>query len=152
MNRTMLTLLGSILLAGCQSPASSARDATASPYGAAADVARVRHAQYSMWGEGAINVPTETLFPGFIAAHSSRISLDWDGDAVELLAALARQRGMTFSYSGVRLPLPVTLHVRNMTFANVLRLIDAQISWRAQLHEPPGEFQLLFMPATGGKK
>lgn len=52
MNRTMLTLLGSILLAGCQSPASSARDATASPYGAAADVARVRHAQYSMWGEG----------------------------------------------------------------------------------------------------
>lgn len=144
----MPVLLGGILLTACQSPVSPD---PVSPYGAAPDVARVRHAQYTLWGDGAINIPSDTLFPGIIPAHSSRISLDWDGDAVELLAALARQRGMTFSYSGVRLPLPVTLHVREMTFANALRLVEAQTNWRAQLHERPGEFQLVFMPHPGGK-
>ncbi len=33
---------------------------------------------------------------------------------------------MQFNYNGVRLPLPVNLHVRDMTFSNTLRLIEAQ--------------------------
>ncbi len=45
---------------------------------------------------------------------------------LELLNELARLRGQQFSYSGVRLPLPVSLHVRDMTFADVLRLTEAQ--------------------------
>ncbi|MCM5182000.1 DotD/TraH family lipoprotein, partial [Escherichia coli] len=63
---------------------------------------------------------------GSLKAHSDRVSFDWEGDALELLNELARLRGQQFSYSGVRLPLPVSLHVRDMTFTDVLRLTEAQ--------------------------
>ncbi|ELQ6864026.1 DotD/TraH family lipoprotein, partial [Salmonella enterica] len=86
-----------------------------------------------------------TVTPPLITANSEPVSFDWEGDAVELLNALARARGLQFSYSGVRLPLPVTLHVRNMTFANVLRLIEAQTAWRATLHQYPGLLNISFM-------
>ena len=71
---------------------------------------------------------------------------------MELLTELARSRGLQFNYSGVRLPLPVTLHVQNMTFANVLRLIESQTAWRATLHQYPGLLQLTFMQEESRRK
>lgn len=80
-----------------------------------------------------------------IRSNSDGVSFDWEGDGVELVAELARARGLQFNFSGVRLPLPVTLHVRDMTFSNVLRVIEAQTAWRATLHQYPGLLQLSFM-------
>ena len=59
---------------------------------------------------------------------------------------LARLRGQQFSYSGVRLPLPVSLHVRDMTFADALRLTEAQTAWRAVLSQSAGRLHLSYMP------
>ncbi|EAT0257627.1 hypothetical protein EXO80_22240 [Salmonella enterica] len=135
--------LAALLLAACQSPA----PATSSQrYGAASQVAVSRHAQYRLWEQGTFSVCTpETVTPPLMTANSESVSFDWEGDAVELLNALARARGLQFSYSGVRLPLPVTLHVRDMTFANALRLIEAQTAWRATLHQYPGLLNISFM-------
>jgi len=152
MNYFMLPgVLAITLLAGCQAwpPATSAPDR----YGAASSVAVARHAQYQMWNDGVWSGSAAGSSPvSIIRANSDAVSFDWDGDAVELLAELARARGLRFNYSGVRLPLPVTLHVRDMTYSNVLRLVEPQTAWRATLHQYPGLLQLNFMQPETGKK
>lgn len=87
-----------------------------------------------------------------LTANSDRLSFDWEGDAIELLNELARVRGMQFNYNGVRLPLPVNLHVQDMTFSNTLRLIEAQTAWRATIHQYPGLLQVSFMQPEIRKK
>ncbi|ALX97505.1 hypothetical protein AV650_28545 (plasmid) [Serratia fonticola] len=79
--------------------------------------------QQQLYLDGALNQKA-TRLPGSFAANSDRLSLNWEGDAIELLAQLARQRGLNFAYSGVRLPLPVSVHVDNIT----LRTCSA--SWK----------------------
>ena len=88
----------------------------------------------------------QPCLPASPQAHSGRVSFDWEGDALELLSELARLRGQQFSYSGVRLPLPVSLHVRDMTFADALRLTEAQTAWRAVLSQSAGRLHLSYMP------
>ncbi|EEQ3641111.1 DotD/TraH family lipoprotein [Escherichia coli] len=113
---------------------------------AASDVAVARHAQYQLWGQGIYSAALpERQSGGSLKAHSDRVSFDWEGDALELLNELARLRGQQFSYSGVRLPLPVSLHVRDMTFADVLRITEAQTAWRATLSQSAGRLHLSFM-------
>ncbi len=58
---------------------------------------------------------------------------------------------MQFNYNGVRLPLPVNLHVRDMTFSNTLRLIEAQTARRATIHQYPGLLQVSFMQPENRK-
>ncbi|EPC4490499.1 DotD/TraH family lipoprotein [Serratia liquefaciens] len=100
----------------------------------------------------AINQVRSSLFIPRITANSQRISVDWDGDAIELLSQLAHQRGLSFAYTGVRLPLPLTLHVQDATFEQVLRLVRTQIDWRAQLDQQSTELRLYFMlPLKKGK-
>lgn len=100
----------------------------------------------------AINQARSSLFISRITANSQRISVDWDGDAIELLSQLAHQRGLTFAYTGVRLPLPLTVHVQDATFEQVLRLVRTQIDWRAQIDQQPTELRLYFMlPLKKGK-
>ncbi|MNY55825.1 hypothetical protein D3C86_1918360 [compost metagenome] len=100
---------------------------------------------------GALNGTADRL-PSAITANSDRLSLDWEGDAIELLAQLARQRGLNFGYTGVRLPLPVSVHVSNITFENLLRQLETQIGWRATLKQQPLELQLYFaLPDKGGR-
>ncbi|EAR4894295.1 conjugal transfer protein TraH, partial [Salmonella enterica] len=82
---------------------------------------------------------------------SQRVSVDWDGDAIELLSKLAHQRGLTLRYSGVRLPLPVTIHERDVTFETLLRLIRTQISWRATVTQQSDALEVGFMPPLKGK-
>ncbi|HAO8045958.1 TPA: DotD/TraH family lipoprotein [Salmonella enterica subsp. enterica serovar Glostrup] len=91
------------------------------------------------------------LLPGRITSNSQRVSVDWDGDAIELLSKLAHQRGITLRYSGVRLPLPVTIHERDVTFETLLRLIRTQISWRATVTQQSDALEVGFMPPLKGK-
>lgn len=97
-----------------------------------------------LWLEG--NLDTATSLPvAVIRADSDRVTLSWNGDAVELLTALARARGQTFSYAGVRLPLPVDIDVQGITYLNLLRIIEMQTAWRATLVTYPGQMVLQFM-------
>lgn len=145
----LATVVATLLLSGCQQPvATRVTQSPVSPEAEAANaqrVAVVRAQQYQLWDEHVVNtrtpLPADTLY-----SNSTRVSLDWDGDAVELLAQLARQRGLSFNYSGVRLPLPLNVHVRDMTFQNLLRIIVSQTQWRATLEQNPGQLQLNFMP------
>lgn len=136
--------LAVLCLNGCHLPPDNT--APTRKYGAASDVAVARHAQYQLWGQGIYSAPLpERQSGGSLKAHSDRVSFDWEGDALELLNELARLRGQQFSYSGVRLPLPVSLHVRDMTFADVLRITEAQTAWRATLSQSAGRLHLSFM-------
>lgn len=145
----LATVVATLLLSGCQQPvATRVTQMPVSPEQNAANaqrVAIVRAQQYQLWDESLVNtrtpLPADTIY-----SNSTRVSLDWDGDAVELLAQLARQRGLSFNYSGVRLPLPLNIHVRDMTFQNLLRIVVSQTQWRATLEQNPGQLQLNFMP------
>ncbi|WP_387691559.1 DotD/TraH family lipoprotein [Photorhabdus sp. RM71S] len=91
------------------------------------------------------------LLPGRITANSQRVSVDWDGDAMELLTQLAHQRGLLLRYSGVRLPLPITIHERDVTFETLLRLIRTQIDWRATLNQQADALEVGFMLLLKGR-
>ncbi|HEY2451774.1 MAG TPA: DotD/TraH family lipoprotein [Scandinavium sp.] len=97
-----------------------------------------------LWLEGSMDVATP-LPVAMIRADSDRVTLSWNGDAVELLNALARARGQSFSYAGVRLPLPIDIDVQGITYANLLRIIEMQTAWRATLVTYPGQMVLQFM-------
>lgn len=142
--------LAALFLAGCNSP--SQHTPVPRNYGAASDVAVTRHTQYTLWDKGVFSgqLPVSTG-SHLLTANSDRLSFDWEGDAIELLNELARVRGMQFNYNGVRLPLPVNLHVRDMTFSNTLRLIEAQTAWRATIHQYPGLLQVSFIQPENRK-
>lgn len=143
--------LAALFLAGCNSL--SQHTPVPRSYGAASDVAVTRHTQYTLWDKDVFSGqrPVSTG-SGILTANSGRLSFDWEGDAIELLNELARVRGIQFNYNGVRLPLPVDLHVRDMTFSNTLRLIGAQTAWRATIHQYPGLLQVSFMQPGKQKK
>lgn len=140
----LVTAVAALFLSGCESPTSVIPAKPVPPEKTAQSVSIVRAQQYQLWDENVVNtrtpLPADTIY-----SNSTRVELDWDGDAVELLAQLSRQRGLSFNYSGVRLPLPLNIHVRGVTFQNLLRIIDSQIAWRATLNQYPGQLQLNFM-------
>ena len=99
-----------------------------------------------LWMQGDLDADTP-LPVATVRADSDRVTFNWNGDAVELLNALARARGQAFSYTGVRLPLPVDINVHDVTYMNALRMIQMQTAWRAALVTYPGQMVLQFMPS-----
>lgn len=129
-----------LLLAGCQvfAPQPSTKPVAPDPV-----LVRVVAQQQVLWQEGGINTPS-ALPADYIRSNNERLSVTWSGDAVELLSHLAAQRGARFTWTGVRLPLPVNLHVNDVTYQNLLHLIDMQTAWRATLQQMPGQLALVF--------
>lgn len=143
--------VAAVLLCGCQALPAERRAQTAS---ATPTVQPVIHPvtrpalqMQQLWMEGNLRAGNP-LQVTTIRADSDRVTLSWNGDAVELLSALARARGLVFSYAGVRLPLPVDIDVSGVTYANLIRLIEMQTAWRATLVTYPGQMVLQFMPAV----
>ncbi len=101
----------------------------------------------SLWFDGTLREAAPLPF-SVIRSDSDRVTLTWDGDAVELLRDLARARGQVFSYAGVRLPLPVNIDVQGVTYANLLRIVEMQTAWRATMVTYPGQMVLQFMPTV----
>lgn len=145
MKKMMITALP-LLLCGCQlsphagAPVTSPADTVPRP-------SRPSLQLQQLWLEGTMD-PATPLPLAAIRADSDRVTLSWNGDAVELLNALARARGQVFSYAGVRLPLPVDIEVQGVTYANLLRMVEMQTAWRATLVTYPGQMVLQFMPAV----
>ncbi|WP_336796179.1 DotD/TraH family lipoprotein [Erwinia aphidicola] len=144
MKKRIITALPALLLCGCQlhpqpQTANAPAHAVTSPPKAALQLTQ-------LWTEGDLHDGTP-LPVTVIRADSDRVTLSWNGDAVELLSALARARGLAFSYAGVRLPLPVDIGVQGMTYANLLRIIEMQTAWRATIVTYPGQMVLQFMPS-----
>lgn len=149
MKITILAALACVLLSGCQPKPAPAASVTVQQV--SADASQLRNTQQQLYLDGALN-QTPGRLAASLTANSDRVSIDWEGDAIELLAQLARQRGLNFAYSGVRLPLPVSVHVSNITFENLLRQLETQIGWRATLKQQPLELHLYFtLPEKGGR-
>lgn len=146
-----------LLLGGCQTfcetkPAVPMPNppAVVSP-AAAPVVARVPAQQQTLWLEDVVN--TQSPLPmDAIRSQGDFLAVEWNADAVELLTQLARQRGLRFTWTGVRLPLPVHLKVNSITYENLLRLVELQTAWRATLTQLPGQLNLAFAQATPSKK
>lgn len=114
-------------------------------------VARVPAQQQTLWLEAVVN--TQSPLPtDAIRSQGDFLAVEWSGDAVELLTQLARQRGLRFTWTGVRLPLPVHMKVNSITYENLLRLVELQTAWRATLTQLPGQLNLAFAQATPSKK
>lgn len=143
----------SALLCGCQTAVQPQTQTSQTQYGAAADVAVTRHNQYRLYDDRGFDPAVlPSNWSPTISSNAGRLSFDQEGDAVEFLAELARLRGLQFTYSGVRLPLPLSIHARGMTFENALRLVKAQTAWRATLTQEPGLLHLAFMPVKEGTR
>ena len=137
----------SLLACGCQSvPSHKISDQPTS-----VKYAPVSQQQILLWQNGTLR-ETAPLPLSVIRFNSDRVTLSWDGDALELLRDLARARGQVFSYVGVRLPLPVDINVQGVTYENLLRIIEMQTAWRATLSTYPGQMVLQFMPAISERK
>lgn len=140
-----------LLLAGCQAFQGKAPADPAVPNPA---IVRLVAQQQVLWQEGVIN--TQSALPAdAIRANTELVSVNWSADAVELLSHLASQRGARFTWTGVRLPLPVNVHVNEITYQNLLHLIGMQIAWRATLQQLPGQLALVFtpiQPPAGGRQ
>jgi len=144
MKKRIITALPVLLLCGCQLPA---QQHAATP--AAAQITpslRTALQMTQLWTQGDLDDGTP-LPVASIRADSDRVTFSWDGDAVELLSQLARARGQAFSYTGVRLPLPVDIDVQGVTYANAMRMIEMQTAWRATIVTYPGQMVLQFMPS-----
>lgn len=148
MKMPLMAGLAVILLSGCHGQ----RAQTVPPsLHLSENAARIRHTQQQLYLGGSIN-QKPLRFPASFTANSDRLTLNWEGDAIELLDQLAHQRGLNFTWSGVRLPLPVSVHAKNITFENLLRQLETQIGWRASLHRQSRELHLYFsLPEKGGR-
>lgn len=92
----------------------------------------VEQTQRELYQYGAVNEHA-TGVTGSIYTDSQRIDLNWNGDANELLAQLARQRSFAFRTLGTRLPLPVTLKVTSVQYSDVMDIVQTQIGYRASI-------------------
>lgn len=87
---------------------------------------------------------------GGIYSDNVKIDANWNGDAVELLKQMAAQRHYSFSSSGVKLPLPVSLKVDKVEYRDVLELIQIQIGYSASIiiNNSRRDMHLRYGPAT----
>lgn len=92
----------------------------------------VEQTQRELYQYGAVNEHA-TGVTGSIYTDSQRIDLNWNGDANELLAQLARQRSFAFRSLGTRLQLPVTLKVTSVQYSDVMDIVQTQIGYRASI-------------------
>lgn len=138
----LIAALSLVLLSGCQTiPADNGKtDISGS------DKQKVSHD--SQQRTAIALTEKNALRAGKITANSQFLSVDWDGDAIELLSQMAHQRGIVLRISGVRLPLPVNLHETDITFNTLLRLIRTQTAWRTTVTQHADALEVLFMPAV----
>lgn len=144
MKKIIITALP-VLLCGCQLSPQPQNSITV-PAQTFAQPPKTSLQLNELWMQGDLDADTP-LPVATVRADSDRVTFNWNGDAVELLNALARARGQAFSYTGVRLPLPVDINVHDVTYANALRMIQMQTAWRAALVTYPGQMVLQFMPS-----
>lgn len=91
---------------------------------------KIEKTQAELYQYGAINQQKSGLTKP-IYFDNQLINLNWNGDALVLLGQLATQRGFSFATTGVKLPLPITIQVKDMGYSDVLDRIQMQIGYRA---------------------
>ena len=111
---------------------------------------KIERMQLQLVQAGAQNPAPKTV-PVGVLSNDQTISLKWKGDAYQLLSKLAAEHGLKFVAIGVRLPLPVAIHVKNQPFEAVLDVIRAQTGYRASVVQSANKLTLQFNRLLEGK-
>jgi defect in organelle trafficking protein DotD len=93
---------------------------------------KIQAAQTELYQAGAVNSETDKRSV-VVTENQQLVTVTWQGDALQLLNKLARDRGLQFAFMGVRQPLPVNVEVKNMPFADALEQVRAQVGYRASV-------------------
>ena len=108
------------------------------------DAARkIQSAQAELYQAGAVNQET-TKQPISISDELQHVTLSWQGDALQLVTQLARNRGLGLSVMGARMPLPVHIDVKNAPYNTVIQMLRAQVGYRAEISQQPDKLVLQY--------
>ena len=139
MHKLVLVLMASIGVAGCATNQPIDTTQAAVDRQILESAQAVQSALVELYHAGALN---SSILLGAPRPSDPRITQEWHGDALQLLNKLAHDRGQSFAFIGVRLPLPISVNVRNESYASVLNQIRAQIGYRATLEQHPDKLVL----------
>ena len=144
-----VALLAAIALTGCASkqPDVSAQALIEQQILEASQ--KIEAAQVDLYQAGALNSRVVMRYPNTNLDDKQFVTIDWQGDAVQLLTKLAQDRGERFEYMGLRLPLPVNIKVNGVQYQAVLSMLRAQIGYRAAITETPGKLVLQYNRPQG---
>jgi hypothetical protein len=92
-------------------------------------------------------VPTRPDMPG--AKDRRPITINWNGDASDLIRMLAIQNNLRMEVRGIKLPLPVAINANRLPYGEVMSDLVAQIDNRAAVYPLPGRLVLEYLPTTG---
>ncbi|KNH09807.1 IncI1 plasmid conjugative transfer protein TraH [Candidatus Burkholderia brachyanthoides] len=104
---------------------------------------KIQTTQADLYKAGVLNQETAKQ-PVSIGDNQHPITLTWQGDALQLLNKLAHDRGLGFSFMGVRMPLPVNIDVKNASYDAVMQMVRSQIGYRADVTQYPDKLVLQY--------
>lgn len=110
---------------------------------------KIEAAQVDLYQAGALNSRVVMRVPNINLADKDFVTINWQGDAVQLLAKLAQDRGDLFEYMGLRMPLPVDINVKGAPYESVLSMLRSQIGYRAVVSRAPGKLVLQYNQPQG---
>ncbi|MET0331519.1 MAG: DotD/TraH family lipoprotein [Dyella sp.] len=118
------------------------------------DAARtIERTQAELRGVSVVGAPTDVAVARMAqqetVSSSKPITIDWSGDASDLARLLAMREGLGFDTRGIKVPLPISLSVKQLPYDQVLAMFAAQIDYRATLYKLPGRMVLEYAPTTG---
>ncbi|KIZ49168.1 conjugal transfer protein TraH [Pseudomonas oryzihabitans] len=126
-------LLAAVMLGGCASHEQS-NDAQAVVDQQILEASqKIEMAQVDLYQAGALNSRVVMRTPPAVADESRFVSVSWQGDALQLLAKVAKDRGLEFSFEGVRMPLPVSIDVKSVPLTTLMAMIKSQVGYRADI-------------------
>jgi len=71
--------------------------------------------------------------PGTVVIQGELMTVEWQGDAPEVLRKIAAAKGLNFVILGRPLPTPISIDTRNTRFVEVLENIGMQLGGRADV-------------------
>lgn len=81
--------------------------------------------------------------------NSRLVTIDWSGDAAELVKLLALRDDLSFEKRGVAVPLPISLSAKQLPYGQVMDMLRAQLGYRASVYGLPGKLVIEYSPTTG---
>jgi len=70
---------------------------------------------------------------GTVIVKGDLVTVDWQGDAPEVLRKLADAKGLKFAILGRTVPVPISIDAANESFIDVLENIGTQLGGRADV-------------------
>lgn len=140
-NLLILFMLSFLLLNGCSSKKNDESAQSKIDKMILDAAVKVQSSHAALYQAGALN--SVNVKPS-LEVGQNLYSVVWYGDAIELLTKMAKDQNMKFKYSGVRLPLPVSIKSIDANYNDTLSIIKSQIGYRADLSQSGNTMTLMF--------